>query len=212
MSERIINKIIYGSREQGFISDYHASTFNLTFYHTAVLVQKRFELSDNFFRQCTKIDFRELPLAAYILKAGIFENFIYKRGQTVSLPDDNSNVGIPLRLILPRNISDHFRIALNHGQRSAKIMGYIGKQLFLVTFRLCKLLCRLIKSINYMNAGARKARTHRLITRGAAVESILPEVKAMSERAFYELMEAVLSLPEARAVIQSRLPKMDGDP
>ncbi len=71
---------------------------------------------------------------------------------------------------------------------------------------------RLENRISYMNAGARKARTHRLITRGAAVESILPEVKAMSERAFYELMEAVLSLPEARAVIQSRLPKMDGDP
>lgn len=71
---------------------------------------------------------------------------------------------------------------------------------------------RLENRISYMNAGTRKARTHRLITRGAAVESILPEAKAMSERAFYELMEAVLTLPEVRAVIQSHLPKTDGDP
>ena len=71
---------------------------------------------------------------------------------------------------------------------------------------------RLENRIGYMNAGAQKARNHRLITRGAAVESILPEVKAMSECAFYELMEAVLTLPEVRAVIQSRLPKTDGDP
>ena len=71
---------------------------------------------------------------------------------------------------------------------------------------------RLENRISYMNAGARKARTHRLITRGAAVESILPEVKVMPERAFYELMEAVLTLPEAQAVIQSHLPETDGDP
>ena len=71
---------------------------------------------------------------------------------------------------------------------------------------------RLENRMRYLEDGARKARTHRLVTRGAAIESILPEVKAMSERAFYELMEAVLALPEARAVIQSRLPKTDGDP
>ena len=71
---------------------------------------------------------------------------------------------------------------------------------------------RLENRMRYLENGARKARTHRLVTRGAAMESILPEVKAMSERAFYELMETVLALPEARAVIQSRLPKTDGDP
>ena len=71
---------------------------------------------------------------------------------------------------------------------------------------------RLENRISYLNVGERRARTHRLITCGAAIESISPEVKAMSERAFYELMETVLALPEARAVIQSRLPKTDGDP
>ena len=71
---------------------------------------------------------------------------------------------------------------------------------------------RLENRISYMNAGERKARTHRLITRGAAIESILPAVQPMTERAFYELMEAVLTLPVVQSIIQSRLPKADGDP
>ena len=71
---------------------------------------------------------------------------------------------------------------------------------------------RLEDRLSYLSTGERRARAHRLIRRGAAIESILPAVQPMTERAFYELMEAVLSLPEARAVIQSRLSETDGDP
>lgn len=71
---------------------------------------------------------------------------------------------------------------------------------------------RLENRKRYLEDGARKARAHRLITRGAAVESILPAVQSMPERAFYKLMETVLTLPEAQSVIQSRLPKKGGDP
>ena len=71
---------------------------------------------------------------------------------------------------------------------------------------------RLENRLSYLNAGERKARTHRLITRGAAIESILPAVQPMTERAFYELMETVLALPVVQSVIQSRIPKTDGDP
>ena len=48
----------------------------------------------------------------------------------------------------------------------------------------------------YLDKGERKKRAHRLITRGAAVESIAPAVKSMSEPEFYELMETVMTLPE----------------
>ena len=71
---------------------------------------------------------------------------------------------------------------------------------------------RLETRLSYMNTGDRRARAHRLITRGAAIESILPATQPMSERAFYELMEAVLTLPVVQSVIQSRIPKTDGDP
>ena len=71
---------------------------------------------------------------------------------------------------------------------------------------------RLENRLSYMNTGERRARAHRLITRGAAIESILPATQPMTERSFYELMEAVFSLPEVQSVLHSFLPKTDGDP
>ena len=59
--------------------------------------------------------------------------------------------------------------------------------------------------IAYLDRGERKKRAHRLITRGATVESIAPTVKTMSETDFYELMETILMLPE----VVPLLPKND---
>ena len=60
---------------------------------------------------------------------------------------------------------------------------------------------RLENRIKYYQQGDRKRRNHRLITRGAAVENIVPEVRGMSERAFYVLMEQVFSLPEVANLV-----------
>ena len=60
---------------------------------------------------------------------------------------------------------------------------------------------RLENRIKYYQQGDRKKRNHRLITRGAAIESIAPEVRGMSERAFYVLMEQVFSLPVVTALV-----------
>jgi len=54
---------------------------------------------------------------------------------------------------------------------------------------------------NYYESVDRKKRRHRLITRGAAVESIAPEVKPLTEREYYEMMEHILSLPEAKTAV-----------
>ena len=59
--------------------------------------------------------------------------------------------------------------------------------------------------ITYLDKGERRKRAHRLITRGAAMESIAPAVKTMSETDFYELMETILTLPE----VVPLLPKDD---
>ena len=53
----------------------------------------------------------------------------------------------------------------------------------------------------FKNKSKGKERNHRLITRGGAVESIVPEVRNMSERAFFLLMEKVFSLPEVTALV-----------
>ena len=47
----------------------------------------------------------------------------------------------------------------------------------------------------YFEATARKQRNHRLITRGAAMESIFPDVKPLTEREFYELAEQMVGAP-----------------
>ena len=60
---------------------------------------------------------------------------------------------------------------------------------------------RLENRIKYYQQGDRKKRNHRLITRGAAVESIVPEVRSMSERAFFLLVEQVFSLPEVVVLV-----------
>lgn len=65
---------------------------------------------------------------------------------------------------------------------------------------------RLEQQIKYLQDGESKKRTHRLIIKGAVVESVVPEVKDMGEREFYELVQRIFDLPEVKAL----LPK-DGD-
>ena len=62
---------------------------------------------------------------------------------------------------------------------------------------------RLEQRKKYYEKGERQKRAHRLITRGAAVESVAPEVKPMSEQGFYSLAEQIFSMPEVRAAVQA---------
>ena len=70
---------------------------------------------------------------------------------------------------------------------------------------------RLENRIRHYTDGERKKRTHRLITRGAAVESVAPEVRGMSERSFFLLMEQVFSLPEVDALVNHAVGQQEGD-
>lgn len=60
---------------------------------------------------------------------------------------------------------------------------------------------RIERRAKYLEAGERKKRNHRLITRGAAVESVAPVVKGMAEGEFYELVEQIFDLPEVKAIL-----------
>ena len=55
--------------------------------------------------------------------------------------------------------------------------------------------------IAYCEKGERRKRTHRLITRGAAVESIAPAVKDLTEVEFYAFVESVFALPEVQSLL-----------
>ena len=60
---------------------------------------------------------------------------------------------------------------------------------------------RIRNRMNYNAKGGRKQRAHRLITWGAAIESVAPIVKDMGEVEFYSLVEKIISLPEVSAII-----------
>ena len=53
----------------------------------------------------------------------------------------------------------------------------------------------------YYEKGDRRKRAHRLITRGAAIESIAPQTKALSETAFYAFAEQIFALPDVQRLL-----------
>ena len=69
---------------------------------------------------------------------------------------------------------------------------------------------RLENRIRYYTEGERKKRNHRLITRGADVESVAPEVRGMSQGAFRLLVEQIFSLPEVTALVRRAIDQQEG--
>ena len=57
----------------------------------------------------------------------------------------------------------------------------------------------------YLAKKERDGRTHRLCITGGIVESILPEIKTLTQSEQYELMERILHLPEAQKLTQKIL-------
>ena len=53
----------------------------------------------------------------------------------------------------------------------------------------------------YYEKGDRRKRAHRLITRGAAIESVAPLAKVLSETEFYAFAEKALALPEVKSLL-----------
>ena len=55
--------------------------------------------------------------------------------------------------------------------------------------------------ITYYEKGDRRKRAHRLITRGAAIESVAPQTKELSETAFYAFAKQVFALPDTQRLL-----------
>ena len=60
---------------------------------------------------------------------------------------------------------------------------------------------RLENRAAYYEKRERRKRAHRLITRGAAIESVAPQTKDLSETEFYALAEQVFALPDTQRLI-----------
>lgn len=60
---------------------------------------------------------------------------------------------------------------------------------------------RLENRAAYYEKGDRRKRAHRLITRGAAIESVAPRTKDLSETEFYTFAEQVFALPDTQRLL-----------
>ena len=60
---------------------------------------------------------------------------------------------------------------------------------------------RLENRAAYYEKGDRRKRAHRLITRGAAIESVAPQTKDLSETAFYAFAEQLFALPDTQRLL-----------
>lgn len=69
---------------------------------------------------------------------------------------------------------------------------------------------RLANRISDYKEVQRRKRNHRLITRGADVESVAPEVRGMSQTAFRLLVEEIISLPEVTALVRRSIDQQEG--
>ena len=62
---------------------------------------------------------------------------------------------------------------------------------------------RLENRERHLAKGERTKRTHRLVTRGAAVESVCELTKVLTEAEFYALAEHIFSLPEIKSLVMA---------
>ena len=69
---------------------------------------------------------------------------------------------------------------------------------------------RLENRAAYYEKGDRRKRAHRLITRGAAIESVVPQTKALSETNFYAFVEQVFALPDTQRLLTEAVSRHAG--
>ena len=69
---------------------------------------------------------------------------------------------------------------------------------------------RLENRATYYEKGDRRKRAHRLITRGAAIESVAPQTKDLSESAFYAFAEQVFALPDTQRLLMEAISRHAG--
>ena len=69
---------------------------------------------------------------------------------------------------------------------------------------------RLENRAAYCEKGERRKRAHRLITRGAAIESVAPQTKDLSETDFYAFAEQVFALPDVQRLLTEAVSRHAG--
>ena len=82
-----------------------------------------------------------------VLKLGICQYFVDKRGQSVGLLDDDLHVVAALVAVVKGNVGNHLGIAFDHRKRRAQIMGNICQEFVLKILRNHQLLVGPVQSV-----------------------------------------------------------------
>ena len=69
---------------------------------------------------------------------------------------------------------------------------------------------KLMKKLKPGEKGDQRKRAHRLITRGAAIESVAPQTKELSETEFYTFAEQVFALPDTQRLLTEAVSRHAG--
>ena len=69
---------------------------------------------------------------------------------------------------------------------------------------------RLENRAAYYEKGDRRKRAHHLITRGAAIESVAPLTKTLTETEFYAFAEQVFALPDTQRLLTEAVSNLAG--
>lgn len=69
---------------------------------------------------------------------------------------------------------------------------------------------RLGNRVAYYGKGDRRKQAHRLITRGATIESVAPQARDLSETKFYAFAEQVFALPDTQRLLMETVSNHTG--
>lgn len=70
---------------------------------------------------------------------------------------------------------------------------------------------RLGNRATYYEKGDRRKQAHRLITRGATIESVAPQTRDLSETEFYAFAEQVFALLDTQRLLMEAVSNHTGD-
>ena len=84
-----------------------------------------------------------IQLLCSAFQLGQVQHIVDDLRQPVGFLDDDVQVLFPLHRIVPRQVTNHFRIGFHHGQGRSQVVGNVGDQIPLHLVCLGKLMCRI---------------------------------------------------------------------
>ena len=127
----VAQKIVQNALHHGRVGQHGAHIVGLHLQRPAVLRAHGLVALGHLAAQLGHIKFHQLGLLAAAAHAAELHHAVYKAAQAVGFVNDNAQLGVAALGAVAGQVANGFRIALDQGQRGAKIMAHIGQKLLL---------------------------------------------------------------------------------